>query len=345
MRRRHAAHYAALAVEAAPHLTGPNQLIWLARVAAEAFNLRAAIRALLDGGEAETAIELVWALWRYGRSQGQQGEARRGAEEALAGGAGALSPSHRARALVVAGMAWSEADAPVARARLEEGLRLCREQGDRRGQALALLLLGLLAVRDRDAAVSQARFEESLRLFRALAEGWGASFALIDLGMLPLLQGDFDAAARRFEEGLAAARAAGDRVAIQRALYSLAVLARARGNEDQAAARFAAGLTMAGELRDRLNAGYFIMGLALSAARRGRQDESARLLGAAEAILQAIGAPLHRYGFEQPWHEQALAAVRAALDEAAFERARAAGRSLPLEEAITEALAVAAAPR
>ena len=341
LRRRHAAHYAALAVEAAPHLTGPDQLTWLARVAAEAFNLRAAIRALLDGGESKAAIDLVWALWRYWRSQGQQGEARRWAEEALAGGAGALSPAHRARALVVAGMAWSEADAPAARARLEEGLRLCRELGDRRGQALALLLLGLLAVRDRDAALSQARFEESLRLFRALGEEWGASFALIDLGMLPLLQGDFDAAARRFEEGLAAARAAGDRVAIQRALYSLAVLARARGDEDQAAAQFAAGLTVAGELRDWLNAGYFVMGLALSAAQSGQPVECARLLGAAEAILQAIGAPLHRYGFEQPWHERAVATARAALGEAAFERARAAGRALPLEGAIAGALAVA----
>src|SRR3712207_9146726 len=77
LRRRHAAHYAALAVEAAPHLTGPDQLTWLARVAAEAFNLRAAIRALLDGGEAETAIDLVWALWRYWRAQGPAGGGER----------------------------------------------------------------------------------------------------------------------------------------------------------------------------------------------------------------------------------------------------------------------------
>jgi hypothetical protein len=126
---------------------------------------------------------------------------------------------------------------------------------------------------------------------------------------------------------------------MHRALYCLGLLARAQGDEARAAEHLAAGLALVGELGDRLNAGHFVKGLAELAAGRGRPAEAARLLGAAEATLQAAGTPLHRYALEQPWHERAVSAARAALGEAAFAHAWAEGRTLPLETAIAEALA------
>jgi predicted ATPase/transcriptional regulator with XRE-family HTH domain len=343
LRRRHAEHYHALAAEAGRRLAGPEHQGWLARLRRDEHNLRTAVQALLDLDRAETAIELTWALWRYWRFRGQQWDPRRWAEAALGGAHGALSPGGRARALVIAGMAWTPDEAPAARATLEEGLRLCREVGDGRGQALALLLLGVLALRARDGAAAAARFEESLGLFRAAGELWGVAFALINAGIAPLLEGDHDRAGRWFEEGLAAARAAGDGGAEHRALYSLGVLARARGDEGGALGRFAAGLATAGALGDRVNAGYFVLALAHLAARRGRPLEAARLLGTAEATLQGTGAPLHRYGVEQAWHKQAVAAARAGLGDATFDQERARGRSRSLEGAIREALALAEA--
>ena len=341
LERRHAAYYHALALEAGPHLAGPDQSAWLGRLAREEHNLRAAVRALLDLGQAETAVGLVWALWRYWRFSGGRWDARRWGEEALGGAHGALTPGGRARALVLAGMACAPAEAPAARATLEEGLRGCQEAGDARGQGLALLLLGTLALAAGDGPGALARFEASLPHFRAAGEAWGAAFALLNLGVPPLRQGDLDGAERRFEAGLAAARAAGDGGATHRALYSLGVLARARGDEHGAVQRFAAGLTQAGAMGDRVNVGYLVKALAEVAAGRGRPLEAARLLGTAEAVLQDTGAPLHRYGVEERWHEQALATARAALGPAAVERARAEGRTLPVEAAIAGALRAA----
>ena len=69
----------------------------------------------------------------------------------------------------------------------------------------------------------------------------------------------------------------------------------------------------------------------------GQAVEAARLLGAIEAARDAVGiirmdSWLHA--------ERVTAEIRAALEPAAFERAWSAGRILPLDEAVAEALAI-----
>jgi predicted ATPase/transcriptional regulator with XRE-family HTH domain len=344
LRRRHADYYHALARDAGKGLAGPEQPAWLGRLRRDEYNVRAAVHTLLDLGDAEEAVDLVWALWRYWTFKSRQWDARRWAEAALGGTHGDLGPRGRARASVTAGIAWAPDEAPAARATLEQGLRLCRETGDRRGQACALLLLGMLALGAQDGAEAAARFEASLELFRAEGERWGVAFALINSGIPPLQAGDLDRAARWFDEGLVAARAAGDGGAVHRALYSLGVVARARGDELGALALFADGLAGASALDDRVNAAYFVQALGQLAAGRGRPLEAARLLGAAEAVLEATGSPLHRYGIERPWQERAVAAARAGLGDAAFDRARAHGRLHPIEATADEALALLETP-
>ena len=341
LRLRHAAYFRSFAIMSGPHLTKPDQVAWLRRVSGDLFNLRAAVRALLDAGDGEAAIDLVWAVWRYWRIRGQLREARAWAQDALSSGDETLSPLHRGRAFLLVGMAWTEADLGSSRAFLVEAMDLCREASDGQGQAMAQLMLGLMATSERDGEGARVRLSESLSLFRATVEQWGAAFAATHLGVVPLLDGDFDQAERWFEEGLAAARLAGDRIAIHQALYYLGLLALARNDASWAAEHFAAGLALIGELDDRVNASYFLNGLAEVAGRSGRLASAARLLGAAEVVREATGAPLHGYTLEQGWYEQTVTAARAALGDDAFDLAWTQGHSLALEMAITEALLVA----
>jgi hypothetical protein len=73
-----------------------------------------------------------------------------------------------------------------------------------------------------------------------------------------------------------------------------------------------------------------------AAAERGQPHRAAHLGGAAEALREVLGVPLPADG--RTGHEQALAALRAALGGESAATAWAAGRALALEDAITLAL-------
>jgi hypothetical protein len=75
-------------------------------------------------------------------------------------------------------------------------------------------------------------------------------------------------------------------------------------------------------------------GFATLAASDGRPERAARLFGAAEALRTTGDEPSDRAQYESH-----VAAVRAALGEERFAASWAAGRALPTEEAIAEALA------
>jgi hypothetical protein len=77
-------------------------------------------------------------------------------------------------------------------------------------------------------------------------------------------------------------------------------------------------------------------GLAWSVVAQGQPEWAARLGGAAEALRKTLSVPLSLE--RRAGHDQAVAAMRAALDEEAFAAAWAAGRSMPLEAAIAYAL-------
>ncbi|WP_369386604.1 BTAD domain-containing putative transcriptional regulator [Streptomyces sp. CG1] len=62
-RHDHAAHFLALAEQAAPHLRGPEQHRWMLRLSAESGNLLAALRFATDFGDADTAVRMAAALW------------------------------------------------------------------------------------------------------------------------------------------------------------------------------------------------------------------------------------------------------------------------------------------
>jgi len=77
-------------------------------------------------------------------------------------------------------------------------------------------------------------------------------------------------------------------------------------------------------------------GMALLAARWGIPADGARLLGAAEALRTAADSP--RVPGESARREKLLAALHTALNAEAFAVARAEGRALALEEAVSLAL-------
>src|SRR5262249_26046334 len=105
-------------------------------------------------------------------------------------------------------------------------------------------------------------------------------------------------------------------------------------------AHFAESLAICQETNHRPGVAQALDGLAAVASARGEPERAARLLGAAAALREVIGVTPPPA--ERAEHERGLAAVRAGPRPAAVAAAWAAGRALPIEQAVAEAVAIAA---
>jgi non-specific serine/threonine protein kinase len=75
------------------------------------------------------------------------------------------------------------------------------------------------------------------------------------------------------------------------------------------------------------------------AAQANRPERAARLFGASDRLRAEAGqTPERQIALSQDVYDRAVASARARMGTVAFSAARAAGRALPLEQALTEAL-------
>src|SRR5205823_7593169 len=93
-------------------------------------------------------------------------------------------------------------------------------------------------------------------------------------------------------------------------------------------------LLLLGELGDKASIAECLEGLAaaVGAWKGGQPDRAARLFGAADALREAVGAPLSPAS--RPEYERNLDAARSFINEAAFTEGLAQGRAMSLEEAL-----------
>ncbi len=72
---------------------------------------------------------------------------------------------------------------------------------------------------------------------------------------------------------------------------------------------------------------------------QGSAERSTRLFGAAEGLLEAVGAPVYNYYKPDPsLYERTISATRSRLGEADFEAVRAEGWDMTFEQAVAYAL-------
>jgi non-specific serine/threonine protein kinase len=118
----------------------------------------------------------------------------------------------------------------------------------------------------------------------------------------------------------------------------LASIAQHRGDHARAVSLHQQALTLLWELRDRAQVTFALRCIATTViVDPGTAEFAARLWGAADALAEEIEE------FVPPEHREELdrarAVIRAALGDEALARALAAGRTLPLAQAVSEALA------
>jgi tetratricopeptide (TPR) repeat protein len=335
--RRHAAFFLNLAELAFPELRGPRQTEWLERLERENGNLRSAMGWALSAGEVETAARLGWALYLFWRLRSHHNEGRRWMEVLLERD---LPKALRPRVVMVAAfMTYTQGDYEACEGHSAEALELARRAQDTLCTAYAWCMLGMGAMRRKDYEAATSCFEEALPLFRRTGEEAQVPVMHALLGTALLIQGDYDQAVPMFKEGLAMARRRGDRIGICSALYHLAQVALVRGDHGLATRILEEGVAISEQMRDRANLSYFLEGLAVVASVQGRAERSTRLFGAAEGLLEAVGVPVYNYYKPDPsLYERTMSATRSRMGVADFEEARAEGRDMTFEQAVSYAL-------
>jgi predicted ATPase/class 3 adenylate cyclase len=333
-RRRHAEHFLALAEETEP-LAREVDAATLDQLEREADNLRAALDWLKESDETQLVLRLAAALDDFWASKGHLGEGHRRLEEALA--ADESPTAARAKALnAAADMAIGAAEAARAKLRAEQALALHRQLGDEWGAAGSLYLLGSAAADDQDYEAARQLWEECLELWRKVGDRHYSLLATRMLAWAYKELGESERARGLLEDVLEQGRATGDKHLQVHVLETFAIDAASEGRVDQAASLLQEAYELNRELGDRFREVIIVCRFARVLAFAGRAETAARVLAAGEALHAEMGAsPM---GWLQRGNDEALALIRAELDEAAFAEASEQGQKLTADEAVALAL-------
>jgi predicted ATPase/class 3 adenylate cyclase len=296
-RTAHTLYYLALAEEAEPYLKGTEQVEWLNRLEQEHENLRAALTFLLEragmqqGSEqAEQALRLCAALWRFWYIHGDFTEGRTFLERALA-------TSERVAALVqakalqaAAALALALDDLERAEALLGESLALCRERGDKPGTATSLGHLGFVTWLRNHYAAARSMLEEAEALLKELGDTWGRARCLTNLACVISTQGEYSRARVLLEESLGLYRSLGDRERLGRVLCLLArVCFESQSDPAKAEALAEQSLALAREVGYKWGIAYPISLLAEIVLGQGDATGARALAEESVATLKELG--------------------------------------------------------
>jgi hypothetical protein len=164
---------------------------------------------------------------------------------------------------------------------------------------------------------------EAVAALRRSGDAWSVAFALVPLGDAALVGGDLTAATRAHAEALALAEQLGDDHLTATVLDQLGFDGLLAGDLDGVRERLRTSAGLHRRLHDQEGTAYCLDGLAGLALATGRPAVAARAAGAAEAARAALGLAV--WPLVRSLGDQLDAAIRAALDEQADARERAAG--------------------
>ena len=374
--QHHSDHYLEFAELAKAMLDGPDQTSWLAQLGAEQGNMRGVLERAIANDDAEVALRLGTALWRFWGQRGHLSEGRAALERALAI-EGSVDSSVRAKAMHYLGnLSLDLNEFQTAGGQFKESLALWRRLNDQDGVAYSLNGLGLVAYYTGDYASAAKYFNEVLAIWSRTADTPGIAIVHHNLGLLGAAEGDYELARSHHREALALRRQLenangaayslwalgmvdlyvgqtvsankllhesldiflnlGDRQGEAYARHGLARVSQRQAGDLQTLRMFCEVLELRQALGERNGIVECIEDMAAIMANQGHADPAARLLGAA-ATARATISLVPRLA-DRLQVEQTLAIARDALSESAFAEAWAAGQDTTLDHALEAAL-------
>jgi tetratricopeptide (TPR) repeat protein len=175
-----------------------------------------------------------------------------------------------------------------------------------------------------------------VEIARAGESGFDLAIVLANLGLAAHTQNDYAVARSVLRECIEICRNIGDNWLLSLPYRHLGYMELRDGNYEQATALFKEGLSALRDVKEKWFIARSVETLAISSAMQGDYVRAARLFGAGETLREAVGASVQE--FYRPDYDRGIVAAREGTDEAAWEEARAQGRAMTLDEAVSYAL-------
>ncbi len=334
---QHALYYVRLTEQAEGALQDRSQAVWYPHLEREHDNIRAALGWLLrqGSGEAELALRLAGALWRFWHRHGDIREGRQWLEVSLARAEDA-PPRIRAKALWGASwLAYHLGDYQRGSALSAEHLAIARAMDDPLSVRNALTGVGIAALAEGSYADGLRALEEALDACAPLGNIWHRATSSLNLGAAALVTGDLDRAARLFADAANIYRERGDEVFTARAVQHLGYVSLLRGDYASARARFTETLQSLFTLGELAGVADGLEAVAAVNAATSQTRQAGMLMGAASALRQRIGVAAlpHIRAVWQPY----VSGAEEALGVSQWTMACADGVSLTLGAAVAQA--------
>jgi non-specific serine/threonine protein kinase len=372
-RRAHRDYFLSLAQEAAPQVSGPDQVQWLDRLEAELDNFRLALSYCLSDPDPSPGLRLSTALWNFWLFQDHVTEGATAICAQLDRPETLSEATLRGHALVVAGnlLASFTPELGESLARAQDGLTAGRASGDQRLVAQALHALAIASGRkgefgsalnfaneglaieevrqdtDLAARLHMARanihfglgedplpdFNEALRLFRDAGNNIASNLVLNNIAYNEIGIGQLDSARDHLDEALSVARELGHRIGILYASYNRGLVALLDGDVLTARRLFIESLRIAFQSGELSEVADALLGLAFTNSKDGNLQVAATLHGAAAAIEDQAGAVVTDPQSRLRGEDHEK--LRKLLGDEAFAVAYKDGHDMPIESCIT----------
>jgi predicted ATPase/class 3 adenylate cyclase len=341
---RHTTTYLALAEDASRKLSGDDQRRWLGRIERDHDNIRAVLDRSTASGDADTAIRLAFAMWRYWQKRGHLAEARRRLQAIADQPWSRDDPVLRARLLeALGGVAWWQADLATMGPSYAEALRIWEEVGDKAEIANALYNDSFrYAVtgnpRDGDPErLGFAQMQRSRDLAAEIGDEHARANALWGIGNWRYFNEADDNGAHDFEEARDVFGRLGDRTMEGWSYHMLGTAQLKTRDIDGARTNVVRAMQLFHQFGDVAGITLALDDFASIAMAEDDLPRAARLWGAARALSSAGGVGLADYVDEQ-YDFYSRPNARHSMDSADLERYADEGRRLTLDESVAYAL-------
>ncbi|TSA81714.1 helix-turn-helix domain-containing protein [Deinococcus detaillensis] len=310
---------------------------------AEVGNLRTALRAQLDGRQVEAALNLALAIYWFWETRGYQHEGLKWFSLILKQSARVAPPLRLAGLNTAATLAWQSGRFDLSRSWLAEATALSRETGDSEWEARVLMNQGKVEVDQGCYAQARRVLEPALRLARDLSSPWLVCAVLLQMTTVSLCLGEQDQTQILADEGLALCHDHPGLFWEAPLLEVLGLVALERGQASLARRHLIQALRLMGKFDHRLMQSLILTTFAATLAGPDADQDDLRqavgLWACAEATRNCSG-----YGWSvaigerfERWTSQS----RQRLGDPDWILAWAAGRTMPLQDAVADLLAEA----